>query len=209
MQWQKWPINLYGEVMKVIKVHEYGANPNEGAKIIRNASGEIVAYVALSVDGIKSNGQIAEIPVVLYSADGKKIVIFDEVFTVHSGSWIEKQKFESVKTVLLPQVLYKTLTAEKKALYGDPITWSPTDKKPQLERGYIIGVDYSRKDYPSLAPEIARRMEALGITLSDLNDPAGFAKYLETGDLTFLSDDDLILIMLLPDGVYVIKDAAN
>jgi len=50
-------------------------------------------------------------------------------------------------------------------------------------------------------------MEALGITLSDLNDPAGFAKYLETGDITFLSDDDLI--MLFSDGVRVIKDAAN
>jgi len=215
MQWQKWPINLYGEVMKVIKVHEYGepnlANPNEGAKPIRDASGKIVAYVALSVDAIKNNGQIAEIPVILYSPDGKKIVIFDSVFEVSSGSWIEKQGFERIVTLLLPQAIYNTLSTEEKALYDNKETWglNLTDKKPKLGIGDIIGVDYSRKGYTSLAPEIAKRMEALGITLSDLNDPAGFAKYLETGDITFLSDDDLILIMLLPDGVYIIKDATN
>jgi len=215
MQWKEWPLNLYGEGMIVIKVHEYGepnlANPNEGAKIIRNASGKIVAYVALSVDAIKNNGQIAEIPVILYSPDGKKIVIFDSVFEVSSGSWIEKQGFERIVTLLLPQAIYNTLSTEEKALYDNKETWglNLTDKKPKLGIGDIIGVDYSRKGYTSLAPEIAKRMEALGITLSDLNDPAGFAKYLETGDITFLSDDDLILIMLLPDGVYIIKDATN
>jgi len=215
MQWVKWPFYLYGEDMIVIKVHEYGepnlANPNEGAKPILDASGKIVAYVALSVDAINSNGQIAEIPVVLYSADRKKIVIFYSVIEVRSGSWIEKSGLESIVTLLLPQAIYNTLSTEEKALYDDPAQWgmNRTDKKPRLGMGDRIGVDYSKKGYTSLAPEIAIRMEALGITLSDLNDLEGFAKYLETGDITFLNDDDLILIMLLPDAVRIIKDAAN
>lgn len=211
--------NLYTQGMIVAKVHEYGdpnlTNPNKGAKPIRNSLGEIVAYVALSVDGMSQNSQggwqVAEIPVVLYSADGKKIVIFDSVFEVSSGSWIEELGLEGIKTFLLPQVIHSTLTEEEKALYDDPNKWGTnlTDKKPQLGMGDKIGVEYSKKGLKSGVPYIAKRMEALGITLSDLNDPEGFAKYLETGNITFLSDDDLILIMLFPDGVIMYRDAVN
>ena len=211
MQWVKWPFYLYGEDMIVIKVHEYGepnlANPNEGAKIIRNASGEIVAYVLLSVDAIKSNGQIAEIPVILYRADKKKIVIFSWIITNN----LEHQWFEALTTWYLPREIYKTLATEEKALYDNPDEWDRiiTDKKPQLGRGDIIGTDYLREGFTSLAQDIYNLNETLGITLSDLNDPEGFAKYLETGDITFLNDDDLILIMLLPDGVRMIRDTVN
>jgi len=79
----------------------------------------------------------------------------------------------------------------------------------ELGRGDIIGTDYLREGFTSLAQDIYNLNETLGITLSDLNDPEGFAKYLETGDLRFLNKDDLILIMLLPDGVRMIRDTVN
>jgi hypothetical protein len=214
-QWVGSPGNLFTQEVYVGKVTKYGA-PNEGAISITDPdSGEIVSWVALSIDAMSQNSQgewqVTKVPAIWYSADGKKVVVLN--WTTDNSA--DPRPFESFVEENLPTMIYYNLPKEEQALYSDPLSTDPSKRydqptaiKPELGRGDQVLLSYLDlvKGSKSAVSIIYKIVKVMGLNPSSLNDASWYKNYLETGDLPNSADDNQFLF---PDELEFSVDAEN
>ncbi|MBU0974598.1 hypothetical protein KKD03_02765 [Patescibacteria group bacterium] len=205
MQWNSsGGSNEYSQGMLVLKVHEYG-KPNEGAVPIQDANRNIVYYVAVSADVINLNSQgepqVTKIPIILYSADEKSIVILTLPFDEHKIP----EPLDYWYNILLPTIMYNRIQPEAQTWYDDPTAiyyGYPTTKKPELGMGDRLTAYFLKENVTSKDVQIAPIIKAMGLIPSSVNGP-GFASYLQTGDIPDTSTNQGLL---LPDKISIRHD---
>ncbi|MEP7137113.1 MAG: hypothetical protein ABI904_19475 [Chloroflexota bacterium] len=214
MQFIGSPINEYGHIMLISKVNRYGM-PGKGAKEVKDANGNLLYYVGLSVDAlslINGEWQVAEVAFINYSKD-LNVVTMGSVSYPNQASNPKPPEYWENEIARI--TYYVALDEAGKSLYTDP---SKVDylrdpdtasfNKPKLGFGDRIIIYFLRQGYVSGSAGANRIKDDMGMDIAIANT-LGFTEYLEDGNFAHLNKNEVGIAIVYPSEIEIGDDKPN